>query len=94
MAGMLKQALNDMYADGETFTFLMPASESIYLPFDFRTVYEQNRAYYDPEAEVEEGTDVTDASVEDAEKWLFIWKAGCRSRIRSTQKEIQLIMNV
>lgn len=23
-------------------------------------------------------------------KWLFIWKAGCRSRIRSTQKEIQL----
>ena len=57
-----------MYADGETFTFLMPASESIYLPFDFRTVYEQNRAYYDPEAEVEEGTDVTDASVEDAEK--------------------------
>ena len=68
MAGMLKQALNDMYADGETFTFLMPASESIYLPFDFRTVYEQNRAYYDPEAEVEEGTDVTDASVEDAEK--------------------------
>lgn len=94
MAEMLKQALNDMYADGETFTFLMPASESIYLPFDFRTVYEQNRAYYDPEAEVEEGTDVTDASVEDAEKWLFIWKAGCRSRIRSTQKEIQLIMNV
>ena len=68
MAEMLKQALNDMYADGETFTFLMPASESIYLPFDFRTVYEQNRAYYDPEAEVEEGTDVTDASVEDAEK--------------------------
>ena len=68
MAKMLKQALNDMYADGETFAFLMPASESIYLPFDFRTVYEQNRAYYDPEAEVEEGTDVTDASVEDAEK--------------------------
>lgn len=68
MARMLKQALNDMYADGETFTFLMPASESIYLPFDFRTVYEQNRAYYNPEAEVEEGTDVTDASVEDAEK--------------------------
>lgn len=32
MAGLLKQALNDMYADGETFTFLMPASESIYLP--------------------------------------------------------------
>ena len=51
MAGLLKQALNDMYADGETFTFLMPASESIYLPFDFRTVCEQNRSYYDPEEE-------------------------------------------
>ena len=45
MAGLLKQALNDMYADGETFSFLMPASESIYLPFDFRTVCEQNRSY-------------------------------------------------
>ena len=67
MAGLLKQALNDMYADGETFTFLMPASESIYLPFDFRTVCEQNRSYYDSEEETEEGVVITDAVNADAE---------------------------
>lgn len=41
MAALLKRALRDMYEAGQLFTFLMPASESIYLPFDFRTVYEQ-----------------------------------------------------
>lgn len=45
MAALLKQALQDMYQSGETFTFLMPASESIYRPFDFRTVYEQNKPF-------------------------------------------------
>ncbi len=45
MAAILRQALHDMYKAGELFTFLMPASEKIYEPFDFRTVYEQNRPY-------------------------------------------------
>lgn len=45
MAALLKQALGDMYQSGESFTFLMPASESIYLPFDFRTVYEQDKPF-------------------------------------------------
>ncbi len=53
MKGLLKQALNDMYVNGEMFTFLMPASESIYLPYDFRTVYEQNQRYYQ-EADLQE----------------------------------------
>lgn len=46
MANLLKQALRDEYRDGKTFTFLMPASESIYIPYDFRTVYEQNKRVY------------------------------------------------
>lgn len=46
MAALLKYALMDMYAAGRSFTFLMPAAESIYLPFDFRTVYEQEKKYY------------------------------------------------
>lgn len=75
MAGLLKQALNDMYADGETFTFLMPASESIYLPFDFRTVCEQNRSYYDPEEETEEGVVITDAVNTDAEEMAAYMEA-------------------
>ena len=32
MASLLKKSLEDMYQAGEAFTFLMPASESIYLP--------------------------------------------------------------
>lgn len=65
MAGLLKQALNDMYADGETFTFLMPASENIYLPFDFRTVCEQNREYYNAADSENADIIITDAKAED-----------------------------
>ena len=90
MAGLLKQALNDMYADGETFTFLMPASESIYLPFDFRTVCEQNRSYYDPEEETEEGVVITDAVNADAEEMAAYMEA---QLIRFMQNEAQRIMN-
>lgn len=49
MAALLRKALKDMYEEGETFTFLMPAAEGIYLPHDFRTVYEQERRYYEKE---------------------------------------------
>lgn len=37
MSKLLKKSLLDMYANKEPFTFLMPASEAIYTPFDFRT---------------------------------------------------------
>lgn len=46
MAALIRRALKDMYRAGETFTFLMPAAEEIYLPHDFRTVYEQDKQYY------------------------------------------------
>ena len=36
MRELLPKALRDMYADGRPFTFLMPADEAIYTPFDFR----------------------------------------------------------
>lgn len=36
MRALLTKALRDMYADGRPFTFLMPADEAIYTPFDFR----------------------------------------------------------
>lgn len=67
MEALLKQSLHDMYLAGETFTFLMPASESIYLPFDFRTVWEQERPYYDQEDAVENGIVVADGTQDDAE---------------------------
>lgn len=35
MRALLTKALRDMYEDGRPFTFLMPADEAIYTPFDF-----------------------------------------------------------
>lgn len=46
MGTLMKQALYDMYESQEIFTFLMPAAEAIYLPYDFRTVYEQKYRIY------------------------------------------------
>ena len=42
MRRLLTEALQQMYQEKIPFTFLMPASESIYLPFDFVTVYRQS----------------------------------------------------
>ena len=45
MGAVLRRALEDMYREGEIFTFLMPAAKGIYEPYDFRTVFEQTRPY-------------------------------------------------
>ena len=42
MGALLREALRAMYGRGQCFTFLMPAAEAIYTPYDFRTVYEQD----------------------------------------------------
>ena len=47
MAALLRHVLRDMYEAGQSFTFLMPAAERIYLPHDFRTLYEQEKRYYE-----------------------------------------------
>lgn len=38
MGKILTTALNDMYREGRPFTYLMPAAEAIYTPYDFRFV--------------------------------------------------------
>lgn len=43
MGKLLCQALKDMYDKKEPFTFLMPAAEKIYTPYDFRFVYAQRQ---------------------------------------------------
>lgn len=41
--GMLqRKAMQAMYQEKQPFTFLMPAAEAIYTPYDFRFVYDQN----------------------------------------------------
>ncbi len=44
MRKLLCQAMQDMYDKKEPFTFLMPAAEKIYTPYDFRFVYAQRQA--------------------------------------------------
>lgn len=61
MSELIRQSLQDMYQAGVTFTYLMPAAEAIYLPHDFRTVYEQNIMYYDSEEDLAEGISVQEA---------------------------------
>lgn len=46
MGTLLRKSMKDMYDRNEIFTFLMPADERIYLPYDFRFVYDQNVSLY------------------------------------------------
>lgn len=41
MKSLLEKMMEDMYEERVPFTFLMPASEKIYSPFDFRFIYDQ-----------------------------------------------------
>lgn len=41
MGTLLRHSLQVMYERKEPFTFLMPAAEAIYRPYDFRFIYEQ-----------------------------------------------------
>ena len=43
MRRLLLEAMQDMYKKKEPFTFLMPAAEAIYLPYDFRYIYRQKQ---------------------------------------------------
>ncbi|MGL6201098.1 MAG: GNAT family N-acetyltransferase [Lachnospiraceae bacterium] len=43
MRELLHASLLNMYVRGEIFTFLMPAAEAIYRPYDFRFVYRQKQ---------------------------------------------------
>ena len=51
MGALLRRSLNDMYAAKIPFTFLMPAAEAIYTPYDFRFIYSQCIASVDSFAE-------------------------------------------
>lgn len=53
MRRILTEALQYMDQEKIPFTFLMPASESIYLPFDFVTVYRQSLFTYGTEMEAD-----------------------------------------
>lgn len=72
MNKLLQASMEQMYKEEMPFTYLMPAKESIYLPFDFRIVYEQE-AWNDKLSQArikvikEERIDVRAASMDDSE---------------------------
>lgn len=41
MGKLLRTVLRDMYEEGKSFTYLMPAAEKIYTPYQFTFVYDQ-----------------------------------------------------
>ena len=53
MSSLLRKAMQEMYGKKEPFTFLMPAAEAIYTPYDFRFVYSQRQAVFEKKAETE-----------------------------------------
>lgn len=65
MGLLLRRALQEMYGRKEPFTFLMPAAEKIYTPYDFRFVYDQ-RQTEELGAEAFGRTPGTDAEFRDA----------------------------
>ena len=72
MAELIRQSRYYMYQKGVTFTYLMPAAEAIYLPHDFRTVYEQDIDYYDPKEELVGDIQVKKAEKKDCEE-IAVW---------------------
>ena len=63
MGALLRRALKDMYGRKIPFTFLMPAAEAIYTPYDFRYVYSQ-----------EQGT-----LIREKPGGMFVWQADGRA---------------
>lgn len=65
MGELLRKSMRDMYGQKEPFTFLMPAAEAIYMPYDFRFIYKQNQTeMYGKEGSME--VDLRDAGIGDA----------------------------
>lgn len=65
MGKILTESMKRMYAAKEPFTFLMPAAEAIYTPYDFRFIYQQNQTMMYGKENPQE-LDIKDAELSDA----------------------------
>lgn len=75
MGMLLRKSMEEMYRRKEWFTFLMPAAEAIYIPYDFRFIYNQRQAlieeipeygFLSEEKSLNRKLDIKDASIGDA----------------------------
>ena len=74
MGELLRKSMLDMYAAKEPFTFLMPAAEAIYTPYDFRFIYAQEQY----ESQGKSGAlavECTDASMRDSAAMAEFFRA-------------------
>ena len=75
MGMLLRKSMEEMYRRKEWFTFLMPAAEAIYTPYDFRFIYNQRQALIEEipeygslseEKSLRRKLEIKDASIGDA----------------------------
>lgn len=75
MGNLLRTSLTDMYGEKVPFTFLMPAAEAIYTPYDFRYIYRQKIRILDLREGSAEGDGVKlwegDPDVSDRDAGIF-----------------------
>lgn len=76
MRSLLVKCLRDMCLEQMPFTFLMPAAEGIYRPFDFRFIWEKTALYLEKDrANLWIGTPIekTEAACKEAAAWMNRW---------------------
>ena len=73
MRGLILSVLRDMQEERMPFTFLMPARESLYRPYDFRYIFDQPRwvLHYDKNIRRVDGK--TGLLAEDLAQWQTAW---------------------
>lgn len=72
MGALLRESMQEMYKKKIPFTFLMPAAEAIYTPYDFRFIYDQAQGELQTDSELAAETTgaagISEAMLRDAEQ--------------------------
>ncbi|MEF2877711.1 MAG: GNAT family N-acetyltransferase [Blautia sp.] len=100
MREVLQKALRDMYLEKRPFTFLMPAAEAIYKPFDFRYIWDKYSLGVTEEGKevlslepVQDKEEDWDKAAAYMEQWLAhhadLYALRDRAYVRRLQKELQ-----
>lgn len=73
MRSLMLAALRDMQEERMPFTFLMPARESLYRPYDFRYIFDQPRWVLRYNKEIRREGGKTGLLAEDLAEWQTAW---------------------
>lgn len=73
MRSLMLSVLRDMQEEHQPFTFLMPARESLYTPYDFRFIYDQTRWVLKYNKDIKRVPHVPGTLTEDLAQWQTAW---------------------